>query len=414
MGSPIPMRKRLNFSVPSSSTIERRPPWPPWLPDSRNRSLPKAKSSATMRRSPSGALARENLAHGEARVVHPGQRLDQRQIEAVVPPHDDVGGRAAGHGRPTGTLREPVEHEPTDVASCRHTAHSGSPSPTTTSSSSWPRAARSSGQHDAARSRPNQPPESGLSSWEGLAAMVPGPPRAAGRGTSRPGGPAAPRQRGGLHVAANLRNWKVCSVSALAPGALGSTRTECIDRIRIGCWRSRRPTTTSMACRSTCLTRPKQSLLQGAHHALVGGRGVVLSADGASRASRAAAVHLLPTSGRRRSGRLPGRGLVVRSLDRHDDVAEVDACRGAGRPANRPLRGMEAAATGRTARRSGRHDPCASRSSRRARCRRSGSARSTPGWCLLVQHGRPRPPAWTSERGWTPARTSTSIRQGGR
>ena len=49
-GSPIPTRRRLNFSVPSSSIIERNPLWPPWLPPSLKRSLPngRAKSSATI------------------------------------------------------------------------------------------------------------------------------------------------------------------------------------------------------------------------------------------------------------------------------------------------------------------------------------------------------------------------------
>ena len=59
-GSPIPTRRRLNFSVPRSSTIERRPLWPPGPPPSRNRSLPNgsAKSSATTSRSTSGACSR--------------------------------------------------------------------------------------------------------------------------------------------------------------------------------------------------------------------------------------------------------------------------------------------------------------------------------------------------------------------
>ena len=59
-GSPIPTRSRLNFSVPSSSMIERRPLWPPGPPPSRKRSLPNgsAKSSATTSRSASGACSR--------------------------------------------------------------------------------------------------------------------------------------------------------------------------------------------------------------------------------------------------------------------------------------------------------------------------------------------------------------------
>ena len=179
-------------------------------------------------------LARENLAHGEARVVHPGQRLDQRQIEAVVPPHDDVGGIVLpATARPTGTLREPVEHEPTDVV-----PRAGIPLTRIAEPDddlqvpSWPRAARSSGQHDAARSRPNQPPESGLSSWEGLAAMVPG---TASRRFAQGGlharaacGPAPPRRAPRRRQPSKP---KVCSVSASRSGALGSTRTECVDRI---------------------------------------------------------------------------------------------------------------------------------------------------------------------------------------
>src|SRR4029079_9188794 len=34
-------------------------------------------------------LARQHLADGEPRVVQPGQRLDEGQVEAVVPTHSD-------------------------------------------------------------------------------------------------------------------------------------------------------------------------------------------------------------------------------------------------------------------------------------------------------------------------------------
>src|SRR5664280_679634 len=54
------MRRRGNASVLSSSMIERRPLWPPWLPPSRKRIFPKGrlKSSVTTSNSWSGARSR--------------------------------------------------------------------------------------------------------------------------------------------------------------------------------------------------------------------------------------------------------------------------------------------------------------------------------------------------------------------
>ena len=119
-GSPIPTRRRLNFSVPSSSMTERSPLCPPWLPASRNRSLPNGQREVVCDR-----RAGRPAAHARARapcvrpmpgVVHEGQRLDEGEFEPVVPADGHVRGVALP---PTpgqaGPLREPVEHEPTDV-----------------------------------------------------------------------------------------------------------------------------------------------------------------------------------------------------------------------------------------------------------------------------------------------------------
>ena len=69
-GSPMPTRRRANFWVPISPTIERMPLCVPALPCSRMRSLPSGRSKSSYddeqvleRR----ALAGEHLAHGDAR-----------------------------------------------------------------------------------------------------------------------------------------------------------------------------------------------------------------------------------------------------------------------------------------------------------------------------------------------------------
>ena len=64
----MPTRSRLNFSVPSSSMIERRPLWPPWLPRlaepqlaERQREVVGDDEQVAQRR----VLAGQDLAHGE-------------------------------------------------------------------------------------------------------------------------------------------------------------------------------------------------------------------------------------------------------------------------------------------------------------------------------------------------------------
>ena len=118
-GSPMPTRSRLNFSVPSSSMIERRPLWPPAPPPSRNRSLPNgsAKSSATTRRSlERRALAGQDLADGEPRLVHVRQRLDERQVEASIAAADDVRRVSlATAAVPAGAVGDAVHDPPADV-----------------------------------------------------------------------------------------------------------------------------------------------------------------------------------------------------------------------------------------------------------------------------------------------------------
>ena len=214
-GSPMPTRSRLNFSVPSSSMIERRPLWPPWLPASRNRSLPngRAKSSATTSRSPSGACSRAStLRTARPGVVHVGQRLDEGQVEAVVAAHRRRWRRrAAGHGptsrhaRPAGPARASRR-----CGASRRTAHPGFPSPTTTftipprsaDSTIWPESRPDGRVMTSARHRGRA-----ARGWYPLDAVRPpvsgGTARAAGRRDGQraaapaPASPPPPRARRG-------------------------------------------------------------------------------------------------------------------------------------------------------------------------------------------------------------------------
>ena len=118
-GSPIPIRSLATFSVPSSSITDRSPLCPPCEPPSRNRSLPNgsAKSSVTISRSASGTRSRaSSLRTAMPGVVHVGQRLGQRELQAPIPDLDALGrvalAPATGLPRP---VREPVEHHPADV-----------------------------------------------------------------------------------------------------------------------------------------------------------------------------------------------------------------------------------------------------------------------------------------------------------
>ena len=62
------------------------------------------------------ALARENLAHGDARQVHVRRRLDEHQVEAVVLAVNRGRGVARpGMAGPAGALGQPVEHHPANV-----------------------------------------------------------------------------------------------------------------------------------------------------------------------------------------------------------------------------------------------------------------------------------------------------------
>ena len=99
--------------------IERRPLWPPGAaalaePElaERQREVVGDDEQVAQRR----VLARQHLAHREPGVVHVGQRLDERQVEAAEAAHDDVRGVAlAALARPAGTLGQPVHDQPADV-----------------------------------------------------------------------------------------------------------------------------------------------------------------------------------------------------------------------------------------------------------------------------------------------------------
>ena len=133
-----------------------------------------------------------------------------------------------------------------------------------------------------------------------------------------------------------------------------------------------------------------------------------------SSAGRPAHVAGVPATARLR--------LLDRPLDRDDDVAEVrtTARRGAakrargraGRPAPGWAGTRRGTAAGTTGRRSGRPGPCASRSGRRARRRRTGSARSRPELGRRPRRAAATTPGQRRRSGdRTPSRTSRSIRQ---
>jgi hypothetical protein len=78
-------------------------------------------------------LAGEHLAHGEARLVHVRQRLDEREVEPAVAAEDDIGRVAlAALAVPARALGDPIHHEPADVVAGAGVLGAGLPSPTTT------------------------------------------------------------------------------------------------------------------------------------------------------------------------------------------------------------------------------------------------------------------------------------------
>ena len=118
-GAPMPTRRRLNFSVPSSSMIEPQAvvaAGPAALAEAelaeRQGEVVGDDEQVGQRR----VLAGEDLADGDAAVVHEGQRLDERQVEAVVATGDD-GARVPRPALavPAGPVGQPVEDHPADV-----------------------------------------------------------------------------------------------------------------------------------------------------------------------------------------------------------------------------------------------------------------------------------------------------------
>ena len=166
----MPIRRRLNFSDWSSSTIERSPFCPPWLPPSRNRSLPNgsAKSSATMSRSlERRVVAGERLADREPGLVHVGQRLHERDIETAIAAADDVRGVAlAAATSPPGSIREPVHDHPADVVPGARVLRTGVPE---THHQLHPYLRR---QPNRARSRPGGPVADGTAPRQALSGSV--------------------------------------------------------------------------------------------------------------------------------------------------------------------------------------------------------------------------------------------------
>ena len=109
-GSPIPTRRRLNFSLLRSAMIERSPLWPPCDPASRNRSLPNgsAKSSATTSRSRAARGSSEQLAHGDARSRSCRSGASRARAPGRRPGSPaPTTRRDRGHGRPSRPGRRP-------------------------------------------------------------------------------------------------------------------------------------------------------------------------------------------------------------------------------------------------------------------------------------------------------------------
>ena len=63
-----------------------------------------------------GVLAGQHLAHGEPRVIHEGERLDQGQVKTPVPAqHHARVVTLPATARPTCTVGDPIDHQPADV-----------------------------------------------------------------------------------------------------------------------------------------------------------------------------------------------------------------------------------------------------------------------------------------------------------
>ena len=106
--------------------IERRPLWPPALPDAREpeaserqREVVGDDEQVLERRMGPG----QHLAHGQAGLVHERLRLDELEVEAVEAAPDDARGVTllAATG-PAGPVGQAVEHHPADVVTCLRVA----------------------------------------------------------------------------------------------------------------------------------------------------------------------------------------------------------------------------------------------------------------------------------------------------
>ena len=166
-GSPMPIRSRLNFSVPSSSMIE-----PQAVVAARAAALAEAQLAEGQREvvgddqqvGQRGMLAGKDLADRQPRVVHVGERLDERQVEAPVATHGDIRGvPLAALARPVGALRDAIHDQPADVVAGARVLRPRVPE---TDDDLQPTLRR---QHDRARSR------SGRARIDGSSRVVPWP-----------------------------------------------------------------------------------------------------------------------------------------------------------------------------------------------------------------------------------------------
>ena len=330
--------------------IERRPLWPPWLPPSRNRSLPKgsAKSSVTTSRScERRVLAGQELADGEPGIVHVGQRLDQREVEAAVAALDDVRGIAlAARAGPAGPLGEAIEDEPADVVA-------------------------------RAGIRRTRVPETDDE-------LQPTPPRTSRRRTTRQGpNPVRPSRGSGVGGRA-ARGWY----------------------------------------RGQGIGHPEQPALEGAHRGLLVRLGVVEAAD-MERAVRDEEAELFGGGPADIAGvaAAAGLGLLAGALDRDHEVAKVragDRAAAADRRGGRPLAaGPERLGREQRERQHvrraglahvGAFSPASSASSERISPIDAGAGAPAASRAAVMA----RTSAAIATGAWTPSRTVTSTRHGGR
>ena len=155
--------------------IERRPLWPPGAAALAEPQLAERQGEVVgddEQVAERGVLAGEHLADGEPRVVHVGERLDERQVEAADsgPSTTFEASRWRPLPGPAGPLGEPVHDQPADVVARPRVLRPGVPE---TDDDLQPRP--SAGQHDRARSR------SGRARGDGSRARRPRPTRPSAR-----------------------------------------------------------------------------------------------------------------------------------------------------------------------------------------------------------------------------------------